>query len=308
MPIPAGELAALVTAVCWSLTALLFSFGGRRVGSRVVNRSRLLFSLGLLAVAHLVLEGTVAPLDAPAWRWGWLGLSAVLGLVIGDAALFQAYVLIGPRLGMLLMATVPIWSTVAALAIFGETVSGRELVGIGATVAGVSWALSERRSGRDAARIADPTADTPRIFLTGIGLALLGALGQAGNLVVAKLGMAGGFPAVSATLMRVIVAVAVLWGYSALKGELRDLTGRWRDGPALKAIVAGTFVGPFVGVWLSLYAISAGRIGIAATLMALPPVLLIPLEYWVHGTRIGRRGAVGTLVAFVGVGLILGAG
>ena len=46
-----GELAALATAVCWSFTAIFFSYSGRRVGSDVVNRSRLLFALLLLLIA-----------------------------------------------------------------------------------------------------------------------------------------------------------------------------------------------------------------------------------------------------------------
>ena len=117
--------------------------------------------------------------------------------------------------------------------------------------------------------------------------------------------MAGGFPPISATLMRVIVALALLWGLSALRGEMRTILGRWRDRAALTAILAGTFVGPFIGVWMSLYAVQAGRVGIAATLMALPPVLLIPLERLIHGSRVSRRGLVGTLLAFGGVALIL---
>ena len=40
-----GELAAIGTAVCWSLTAVFFSYSGRIIGSGVVNRSRLIFAL-----------------------------------------------------------------------------------------------------------------------------------------------------------------------------------------------------------------------------------------------------------------------
>ena len=99
-----GEAAALATAVCWSFTAILMSYSGRRVGADVVNRSRLLFAFGLLAVAHWALEGSLFPTGVEPFRWGWLGLSSLLGLVLGDAFLFRAYVLIGPRLAMLLMA------------------------------------------------------------------------------------------------------------------------------------------------------------------------------------------------------------
>lgn len=90
-----GQLAAIATAFCWSATAVFFSYSGQRIGSAVVNRSRLLFALAFISLTHLLLEGSLFPLGAEPFRWGWLGLSSVLGLVLGDAALFYAYVLIG---------------------------------------------------------------------------------------------------------------------------------------------------------------------------------------------------------------------
>jgi drug/metabolite transporter (DMT)-like permease len=51
-------------------------------------------------------------------------------------------------------------------------------------------------------------------------------------------------------------------------------------------------------------AIQLTRVGIAATLMALPPVILIPLGYLIYRERVSRRGIIGTLIAFVGVAII----
>ncbi|MFQ5418800.1 MAG: EamA family transporter, partial [Anaerolineae bacterium] len=60
----------------------------------------------------------------------------------------------------------------------------------------------------------------------------------------------------------------------------------------------------FLGIWFSLIAISLSRLGIASTLMALPPVLLIPIEWLVYKKPVSTRGMVGTAVAFAGVALI----
>ena len=125
-----GEVAALATAVCWSFTAIFISYSGRRVGSEVVNRSRLLLACLFLLVAHRALEGAFFPTGVEPFRWGWLAVSSVLGLVLGDAFLFRAYVLIGPRLAMLLMATVPIFSALFGWLLFGEAVTNLELIGI----------------------------------------------------------------------------------------------------------------------------------------------------------------------------------
>ena len=292
-----GELAALATAFCWSTTAIFFSYSGRRIGSHVVNRSRLIFALLFIALSHLVLEGTLFPLGVEPFRWGWLGVSSVLGLVLGDTFLFYAYVLIGPRLSMLMMSLVPIINTVAGRVLFQETISGFELGGILLAVAGVAWVVTEPR--------VEGTVVENKQYGRGLLAALAGALGQATNLIAAKYGLVGDFPPVSATLIRLLVAVIVLWGLAALRGEAGATVRKWRDRKSFWAMMGGTISGPFLGIWLSMVAVQLARLGIASTLMALPPVILIPVEYIVYRTRVSARGLVGTVVAIGGVALIL---
>jgi drug/metabolite transporter (DMT)-like permease len=295
--IPWGELAALATAVCWSFTAILFSYSGRRVGSDVVNRSRLLFALLFLLLTHRLLEGVFFPRDVEPFRWGWLAVSSLLGLVLGDAFLFRAYVLIGPRLSMLMMSTVPILSAIFGRVLFGESVSPLELLGILVAVGGIAWVVTE---GQGAALPGDQ-----HNYRRGLLFAFLGALGQVTNLVTARFALVDDFSTISATLIRILVALVVLWGLAAVRRQVRYTFRQWRDRRALAALVGGSTVGPFLGIWLSLIAVQNARLGIAATLMALPPVLLIPLEYALYGRRVSRRSLVGTVAAMAGVALLL---
>jgi len=291
-----GQLAALGTAVMWSLTAVFFSYSGRRVGSQVVNRSRLLFAFIFLSFAHLILQGTLFPWDAQPFRWFWFAISSILGLVLGDTFLFQAYVLIGPRLSMLLMSTVPIYSVIFGWLLFGEQISSVELAGILLAVSGIAWVVSEKR--------AQQTVVENKQYRKGIIFGLAGALGQVANLVTARYGLVGGYPAISASIIRILIAMIILWLVAALTRQVRYTLEKWRDRKAFRAIVAGAFVGPFLGIWLSLIAVQNARLGIAATLMALPPILLIPIEYIVYRQRASRRAIVGTVVAILGVALI----
>ena len=291
-----GELAAMGTAVMWSLTAVFFSYSGRRVGSEVVNRSRLLFAFMFLSISHLLLEGSLFPQHVEGFRWFWFAVSSILGLVLGDTFLFQAYVLIGPRLSMLLMSTVPIYSVIFGWLLFGETVATLEMAGILLAVTGVGWVVTEKQPGK--------TVVENKQYKAGIFFGLLGALGQVANLVTARFGLVGGFPSISATIIRILVAVVVMWGIALLRGKVRYTFSKWRDRKAFPAMVGGAFVGPFLGIWLSLIAIKLTRLGIASTLMALPPVLLIPIEYFVYKKPISLRGMVGTAVTIAGVALI----
>ena len=292
-----GQLAAITTAFCWSGTAVFFSYSGRRIGSNVVNRSRLIFAFLFISLSHLALEGTLFPVDAEPFRWGWLALSSLLGLVLGDTALFYAYVSIGPRLAMLMMSMVPIINTAAGWLLFGEIVTATEMAGILLAVAGLSWVVTEPH----------PVESDLSGRQYGLGLlaGLAGAAGQAANLITAKYGLVGDFSTVSATSIRLLVAAVVLWGLALVGGEVRQTLGKWRDRRAFRALIGGTIAGPFLGIWFSMIAIQLARLGIASTLMALPPVILIPVEYVVYRTRVSRRAIAGTLLAFAGVAVIL---
>ena len=295
MPI-LGQVAALATAFCWSLTAIFFSYSGRLVGSQVVNRSRLLFAMLFIIATHLILMGTLFPVDAEPYRWGWLGLSSILGLVLGDTFLFRAYVLVGPRLSMLMMSMAPILSALLAWLFLGELLSRNEVIGIVITVAAIAWVATERRS--------DQTVVENKRYWLGLIMGFLGAFGQAAGLVAAKIGMDGDYPTISATAIRIFVALVILWSIAALRRELIPTIRKWRNRQAFQAIIAGTIVGPFLGIWLSLVAVQLAPVGVAATLMALPPVILIPLGYFFYNERVSRRGILGTVLAFAGVALI----
>jgi drug/metabolite transporter (DMT)-like permease len=291
-----GEIAALGTAVCWTFTSIFFTLSGRRVGSIIVNQARLLLAVVFLTVTHLLVLGVLLPDQPGLYRWFWLGLSGIIGLVLGDGFLFRAFVLIGPRRSMLLMALVPIISILMAWFFLGETLSATQIVAIGLTVGGIAWVVSEGETN-------GVQVDRRRYWL-GILAGLAGALGQALGLVASKKGMVGDFSPLSATLMRMMVAAIVIWGFSLLRGRAGQSLRALTDRRASLAILGGAVAGPFLGVWLSLIAVSLTEVGIAATLMALSPIFLLLPSQWIFKDRISLQSVVGTVVAIVGVAII----
>ncbi len=294
-----GELAALGTAVCWSFTSAFFTLAGRQVGSAVVNRTRLIVAIGLLMFTHWLILGVPLPVGADPQRWFWLGVSAILGLVLGDAFLFQAFVLIGPRLSMLLMSLVPVISTLLAWVFLGERLTAIQLLAIGITVVGVAWVVLDKTG-------AGNREGSERNYVPGILFGLGGAAGQALGLVTAKQGLTGDFSALSGTLMRMLVAALMLWGFGIARRQVSPTWRQLRTHPqAVRQILGGSFVGPFLGVTLSLVAVQSTAVGVAATLMALPPIFLIPISRIIFHEQVGRRAIAGTFVAIAGVALLL---
>jgi drug/metabolite transporter (DMT)-like permease len=291
-----GEIAALTTSVAWSFTSMFFTIAGKEVGSLIVNRTRLLFASSYLLVTHYLLYGNLLPIHAESYRWEWLALSGFIGLVIGDGMLFQAFVLIGARLSMLMMSLVPIISTILAWFFLKEILTIYEIFAIIMTVGGIVWVILERNNRKN-------HSDSKNYFW-GVIFAFGGALGQAFALITAKKGLGGDFPALSANLIRVITATVFFWVIATVQGKTISNFRFWSNKKARWSIIGGSIFGPFLGIWLSMVAIKYAHIGIASTLMALPPIFLLPLTYWIFKERHSWRTIVGTVLAVAGVAII----
>jgi drug/metabolite transporter (DMT)-like permease len=293
----AGQLAALGTATCWAFSALIFAAAARRIGVLSLNLIRLVLGMGFLSLAAWALRGLALPTDASPRAWAWLAVSGLIGFVFGDLCLFLAYMKIGTRLASLMMALSPLLTAVIGWLVLGETLAGRDVLGMTLTVGGIGWAVLERHP---PAPGSDPE---PRPSLSGLLLGIGGALGQAGGLVLSKLGM-GDYDAVAATQVRVLAGIA---GYVVLISALRwwpQVVDSLQDRRAMGLSTAGAFFGPFLGVSLSLFAVRHTVSGVAASIMALQPVLIIPLVVILHRERVGFGGVVGALVAVAGVALL----
>jgi drug/metabolite transporter (DMT)-like permease len=284
-----GEGAALLTSLCWSLNSVCFTVAGRRVVSASVNLLRLLMAWGLLVLLHLALYGQAFPMQAGAARLGWLGASGLIGFVLGDAVLFEAFVLIGARLAMLLMTLSPIFSALLAWLFLGQSMGFAKILAMAVTLGGIAWVVW---GGGD--QEAHP--HLWRGVLLGVG----GALGQSVGLVFSMKGLAGGFPPISANLIRVTAGLGALFLYFGASGRLRGTLGGLRDGRATAFIGLGAATGPVLGVVLSLIAIAKAPMGVAATLMSLSPVILLPVSHFVFREKLGGHAILGTLLALAG--------
>ena len=299
-----GELAALATAALWAFSSIAFTMGGQRVGSVIVNRMRLVMAVLLLGSTHWLLLGRPFPYDAGVQRFLWLGASGLIGLVIGDRMLFQCYILVGARIGVLLLSLSPVVGALLAWLFLDEVLTLPEIGAMALALAGVAWVVLERGRG-GAAGAPGGLAYRPgygRGILYGIGAAVC----QATGLVLAKPGLAGGFPALSGTIIRMATAMVAMWLIAAATGAAGHTIRRVRaDRKAALAILAGAFIGPFVGVWLSLIAVQSARVGIASTLMAMTPVVSLPLVPIFFKERVSPRAVLGTLVAIAGIALMI---
>lgn len=293
-----GEIAALFTSFCWSLSAIGFSLAGRKFSSQVTNRVRVTLAFLALLLINGLLYGQPIPLNAGSIRWGWLMFSGIVGLALGDAFLFRSYQLVGPRIGLLLLSLAPVFGAAIAWLFFGEKLSTLQFVGMVITLAGIGWVVLTRPA-------LQAGEQQTKLSLQGVLFGMIAALGQAGGLVLSKQGMSGNFPPFAGTIIRMTAAIIFLWVMAIFQKQVGDTIDSIRAHPAALGWTAfGAFFGPVIGVSASLLAIQHAEIGVASTLMALPPIFMLPISYFIFKERFGWQAVAGTLLATSGVALL----
>ena len=294
-----GETAALFTSFCWSLSAVGFSMAGKKFDSTTINRVRVSLAFIALLVFNQVLYGQAFPINASSDRFFWLMLSGVIGLALGDFFLFRSYQLVGPRIGLLLLSLAPVYSAIIAWLFLGEQLATREVIGIIVTLGGIAWVVMSGSK----SKIDEPTQ---KHSSTGILYGCIAALGQSIGMVLSRQGMYGQFPPFAGSLIRITAAVLFLWVVAIFQRTAnKTIQSSISDLRSTGWVSFGALFGPVIGVSASLLAIQNSNLGVASTLMALPPVFMLPISYFFFKERFGWQSVAGTILAIAGVGILL---
>jgi drug/metabolite transporter (DMT)-like permease len=200
---------------------------------------------------------------------------------------------------MLLKSLAPVFSALLAWLFLAEVLNLSQIVGMLLTIGGVSWVVMEPNS-TEASGHSDK-----RRYLWGILFGLGAAATQAIGLISAKKGLGGDFPVISGHVIRMLVATVAMWGVTVVQSHARTTISQAMAQPrATLNLTIGSILGPFVGVWFSLIAVQWTHVGIASTLMALVPIFMLPIGYFVFKERFGWPAIAGTGVAVIGVALL----
>jgi drug/metabolite transporter (DMT)-like permease len=288
-----GELAALFTAVMWSGTSIAFSEASLRIGALQLNINRLFMATIFLALTILI--GQIA-YELNSEQIIYLAISGVVGFIFGDSFLFRCFKEIGPRLGMLLMSLVPAIAAILAFVFLGEVLAWLHILAMVVTISGIVMVILERK----------PTHPKFKFTRIGVFYGVLGALGQAVGLILAKaafeIGDINGFVA---TFVRVVSAFVIFLPLGLITRIYSNPVPVFRKDPkALLFMAIGSFTGPFLGVTGSLIAIANTQIGIASTIMALPPILMLPLVKVIYKEKLSYKAIGGAFIAVAGIALL----
>ncbi len=289
-----GEIAALITAFLWSGTSIAFTEASVRVGPIYVNVTRMFMAIIMLAVTLLIIN---VKIDLSVQQISNLVISGFAGLVIGDTFLFKAFRSIGARISMLVMATVPPISAILAFIFLGENLSFYGIAGILITVSGIGAVVLKREE--------RPTSNY-KIDYAGIFYAFIGATGQAVGLIFAKHALnEGDMSGFLAAFVRIAAAIIILYPLSLLTRMYNNPVQIFmKDKKALLFTAIGSIIGPFLGITFSMIAISHSKVGIAATLMATVPIIMLPMVHFYYKEKLSPVSIFGAIIAVTGIAVL----
>lgn len=302
-----GELISIGVAFSWTATALLSEFGSKRLGNLTLNVLRMGLALLFSLVLFGVVTGNPLPAGVPAEACGWMLLSGLVGYVIGDYCLFQCYILIGSRFGQLFMTLAPLSAALMAWITLGQQMKPMSIVAMLVTLFGIGISVLGRGNHHMVSL---------KLPLNGVLFAIGAAMCQGIGLVLSKIGMdhydvaAMAKASVSEWLIPFSAnfyrCIAGIIGFTILL-YFRDGIGHLReamhDRKGLSVAIATTIFGPFVGVGFSLMAVQYTAAGIASTLMAMTPIIILLPSYWLFHEKITWKAVLGAFISVIGVSL-----
>ena len=303
-----GEIISLVVAVSWTVTAIFADKASHRLGSMTTNVIRLVLASLFLAILLWITLGHPYPVFADGKAWLWLGLSALVGYVFGDWCLFNSYLSIGARFGQLFMTLAPPMAAIAGWIMLGETLTWESMLAMAVTLCGIAISILSRGEGHKV-KLSLP--------LKGVLLGLGAGTGQGVGLVLSKIGMQHYEAAVPAgapelmdtmlpfasTMIRALIGSLGFLALMALQKDLPRLKAAFHDRKGISYALILTLFGPVFGVSLSLMAVQYTDAGIASTLMALTPVLIILPYAIMYKQKIRLKEIIGVTVSMAGVAM-----
>ncbi|WP_372793803.1 DMT family transporter [Lutibacter sp.] len=295
-----GELFALLTAIFWTATSLSFQQATRRAGSLSVNVLRLLIAFFIYGFISYFSRGLFLPFDASTHQWIWMSISGLIGFVFGDYFLFKSYELISARISMLIMSLSAPLAAFIGWFILGETMNFISILAMFITIFGIMMVITEKKKLDDLKAGLKNKKIQFSFSPKGMLFAFFGSIGQALGLVLSKYGMRD-YNVFAATQIRIIAGAI---GFVILISLIK----RWpkvkqavTDSISMRFIVIGSIFGPFLGVYMSLLAVKYTTVGIASTIMAIIPVLIIPPAILLYKEKVTVKEVVGAFIALGGI-------
>lgn len=302
--VPVYELAALGAALTWAITGIVASSPSKILGAFTFSRLRMSFVFLLLSVMATAMGtwGTV-----PTNGWGFIALSGIVGIFLGDTALFLTLNRLGPRAAAILFAGNAPITVILGWFLLDERLDALPLIGTVLSFVGIVVAIAFGKKSNSAHSLEAVRGP----LWVGVAFGLIAATCQAGGTILIRpvmaISSAGDGPdPIAVSAVRVGIAAAALHLAAWLPIRAMKPAGRY-TAKTLGLTALSGFLAMGVGMTLLVFALVGGQAGVVATLSGTTPVLILPL-LWLVTKEAPRLGSwIGAALAVAGSALIFAA-
>jgi drug/metabolite transporter (DMT)-like permease len=301
-PLIIGGIAALISALLWAISAIIFRNLGKSIPPVELNLVKGCLAVGLMLVTTLLLREQA--LVMPITTIGLLIISGIVGVGMGDTAYFESLNHLGSRFALLLGMLAPPMTGALAWVFMGETISHSGWLGIVITIAGIAWVITEEQATEENVKIN---------YKKGIQFAVIAALAQAIGAVISRYAMTAPGVTISALQTSIIrllagiiyLAVLILLSKKSAflwlrKDEAGGHTSTWK---LLRMVAVVGLLGTYTAVWLQQVSIQFAPVAIAQTLLSTSPLFILPIIA-LRGEKLSFRAVGGVVVSLVGIVLL----
>lgn len=291
-----SELAALLAALMWTFSAMLW--GNIKRSALVLNMGKNCLGV-LLVLAHWLVMASVTGsfhFSTSAEAWGWISLSSVVGIVIGDTLYFRSLQILGARRSFIIACFSPLFATILGYQFLDEQLAWTVILGISLTMAGIIVVVTERGGEVEAPGL------IPGKYIAGVACGIGGAFCQALGGMFSSLGLENCSP-LESTVIRLLTGAVLTSTLVLSQSKHRNAFVSLFRSQDVKKMLLATILGTWIGIWMCQVAYSGDNLAIAQTLLSTCPLFAIPVVWIVHGHKSTWLALVSTFVALIGIWL-----
>lgn len=285
-----GEIAALVTALCWAISVVFFRQLGGLFSPLTLNLWKGILSIIGLAVSLLFISSVVPNTSDILW----LLFSGIIGIGVGDTAFFAALNRMGERSTLLVTETLaPVFTAILAVIWISEVLNAYQWIAIAIILIGVDIVLGARKR-RHKER---------HFSMSALGYAAIAALCQAVGAVIGRdILTHSEVDAVMTSFIRLIGGVLLVIPLLFFSKQ------KWLPKQKVEPKIWGylflaTFIGTFIAMILQMFSFAHAEAAIVQSLFASSIIFSLMIAK-IQGQRITKNALVGSFISIVGVGLI----
>ena len=290
-----GELAALGAALCWAFSGVISTEPIRKIGAFAFNRLRMILVLFMLIIISWFNSNweiySIEILNT-------LLISGLVGIFIGDTALFNSIKILGPSRSAVIFSLNAPLTILMSWFFLNEKLKILTLFGCISVLVGVLIAILGRKT--------DYSFNLDAIqgkLLFGVFFGIIAAFGQALGSIIAKPAMVSGIDPFMASGIRVSITTVAYIFFSLFYKESKKNLSNYSLKLLFHILISG-FLAMVLGMTLLLFSLTSSKTGIAATLSSTTPIIILPI-LWIKTKKAPPLIAwVGAFISIVGIFII----